>query len=309
MRVSLQALLRRAFFDMEGSQELLFKSHSHVSSGRKLLKPSDDPVGMYISMCLENGIDAETQYIRNIDDGTAWTNFTDGVIDQLTEKLTRAKQLALQGSNDTYTNEERRKIAIEINQILEHVYALSNTRYKEKYIFAGTNTLTQPFSATYDATTGEILTVQVNPTIPSPPGIDGKIYREVGENERVQINITGTELFTGPTVDIFQTLIDLRDALRNDDLTTMKNCIDQLDQGLSQVLNARAKLGGIINRLQLNKSRSEDKKLRLQGNKSELQDADMAQELINLQKAQIAYQAALFATSRVIQYSLVKFVS
>ncbi len=303
MRISLHTFIKKALFDIWTAKERLFKVHEHLSSGKRLTKPSDDPIAIYHAENIKNDKKAISQYSENIADAIGWMRFTESVLDTLTEKLTRAKQLALQGSNDTYTTEERQKIAEEVNQILENIYAMSNTRYKEKYIFGGTETLTEAYSAVYDPVTGEITDV-----LPKPAGITGQILREINENEFIVINLSGEEVFSGPDVDIFDVLIDLRDSLRTDDINGIKQAIEDLETALNQVLRARTKLGGMMNRLENCDSFLKSKDLSLEKNLSQLEDADIAEEVIMLEKEQMLYQMALAATQKVLSLSLTQFI-
>lgn len=162
--------------------------HYQLSSGKRFRFPSEDPIANANAMRLKTYLTQNEQYERNIDDAISWMQITDDILSQLDEKLRRARVLGIQGATETMNEDDRKKIAIEVNQILEEIVNLANTRHNGRYVFSGTDTSTKPFEVKRDQD-GYIINVTYQ-------GDTNPVYREVDEGVLIQINTIGDDLFT-----------------------------------------------------------------------------------------------------------------
>jgi flagellar hook-associated protein 3 len=136
----------------DGVQQYIFSNQAKVdklqrqlASGRKLVRPSDDPVGVSNALDLRTALSANAQYQRNVDGGAAYLATMDTTINGNNEFLQRARELGIQGANDTLTAENRGYIAREVRGIFDQMVALSNTTFRGEYVFSGTNTQLPPY--------------------------------------------------------------------------------------------------------------------------------------------------------------------
>lgn len=180
--------------------------HYQLSSGKRFRYPSEDPIATTESMRLKTYIYQNEQYERNIDDATSWMQTTDDILGHLDEKLRRARILGLQGATETFNAEDRKKIALEVNEVLEEILYIANTQYNGRYLFSGTDTQTKPFEAKRDAQ-GKIINVTYQ-------GDTNPIYREISEGVKVQINTIGDDLFTAIVQRIRMGYDGVQDASR-----------------------------------------------------------------------------------------------
>ena len=135
------------FFDMSRLQEQL-------STGKRLLRPSDAPVDVANDLKLKTKLSEITQFKSNIEDGLAYMSITDTAMSSMTELLQRMRELAIEGSTDTMSANERFYINSEVEQLTRQMVALVNTQYKADYVFNGTETKVPPLelkSSTADA--------------------------------------------------------------------------------------------------------------------------------------------------------------
>ena len=138
-------------------------------------------------------------------------------------------------------------------------------------------------------------------------GDAGDIPITVGEDVTLTVNETGGEVFmTGS--NIFDTLRDLINGLENDDTAAISNQLTPLDNGLSQVLGARAETGARLNRLETTENYFANFKLNVSQRLSGVEDTDIAQATTDLVTLQAGYQAALASAASVIQPSLLDFL-
>jgi flagellar hook-associated protein 3 FlgL len=139
--------------------ERFFKTQNIISSGKRINKPSDDPIGMGRVLDYRKTLCAIDQYNRNIAHGESWLNVTDSTLNTAGDLLIRAKELALSQANATAGAATRESVAEEVKNIYDNLLQLANTKLGDSYIFAGHKTDTPPFSrdddynATYNGDT------------------------------------------------------------------------------------------------------------------------------------------------------------
>jgi flagellar hook-associated protein 3 FlgL len=116
------------------------------SNLKRVQKPSDDPVAnMEILSIRSKNIDGK-QYKRNASVAKAQLTFTENAVEELTELLVKAKELAIGQSSNLFDPQVRRSVAQEVSQLHDQSVSIANRRLGNKYIFAGHKTLTKPFN-------------------------------------------------------------------------------------------------------------------------------------------------------------------
>jgi flagellar hook-associated protein 3 FlgL len=133
------------------------------------------------------------------------------------------------------------------------------------------------------------------------------VERTIAPGQRIQVNVNGDDVFGTPGDDIFANLTEISAAVRSDP-TQLDALSATLDSKTQQVQSQLATVGTRFQRVEAMKSQNSSDALTMKQNMSNLEDADLAQVMINLQTQQVAYQAALQATARAIQPSLADFL-
>lgn len=298
MRVTNQLMANNVTSNLFKITEQLLDTQNMISSGKRINKPSDDPVGTGQVLDYRKTISSIDQYSRNIAHGESQLNVTDSTLGEVENLIMRAKELALFQATATANQETREITAEEVKGIYDHVLQLANTKLGNNYIFAGYKTDTPPFShVDYDATYN---------------GDDGEIKIIAGENVNVKININGDEVFTGEAladgVNVFNILKELKVGLESNDTTAISDQIESLDKALDQVLTARTETGAKLNQLETTKNYWADFKLNFETMLSETEDADIIKVMTDLQNQGTAYQASLSSAANIIQTSLLDFL-
>lgn len=116
-----------------------------LASGKRILKPSDDPAGAVRILSLERMLDENRQYQRNISDGLRWEVSTEGALTTVTEVLMQLKEIATRGANEV--PEERAVMGTTVSQLLEELLDQSEAQIDDRYLFSGFSTSTAPFEA------------------------------------------------------------------------------------------------------------------------------------------------------------------
>lgn len=140
MRVTQSMLTNNNLKYISQNYDRLGKIQDQIMSGKKITRPSDDPVVAMKGMRYRSQVVEVDQFMRNLNEGFNWMDNADAALDETTQVLHRIRELTVQASNDSYDPEARGNIAKEIEQLQEHIVALANTRVGENYIFNGTAT-------------------------------------------------------------------------------------------------------------------------------------------------------------------------
>jgi flagellar hook-associated protein 3 FlgL len=290
-RVTQQTLSVNALNSLENAMGRLSNLQGQLASGKQLQRPSDSPTGVVSALQYRAQIDRTTQYQTNADDGLSWLQLADSTLTAMNDQITQARSLALQGISGATSQESRNALAAQVDQIRNNLIDLANTKYLDRPIFAGTSATGQAYNLG-----GSFL------------GDTNAVNRSVGPGVSVQVNVTGPQAFGPPGADLFATLTTLANDLRTNPAAVNASDLGAIDTAASRVRNALGEVGARSAQLSTTKSRSDDLLLNLRDSLSKIEDIDLPKAATDLQIQQVSYQAALAATARVIQPSLVDFL-
>jgi flagellar hook-associated protein 3 FlgL len=297
---------------VENRNTNIYNLQNQISSGFQLHRPSDDPVGVQQALMLSAQISQNDQYARNVDNGLGRLSYSETVLSDLNDLIVNLDALALQGDNDTVTEEDRQALAVEAQQIIDQMISLANTQYNGVYIFGGQWTLTRPFEATQEpgGITSGVSQVQSGPL--------GEIFREIGPNETMAVNIPGDQLFMpdgeGQMSDLFYVAISIRDELQNgeppseefpDQLPALRDALTAVRERIS---GFQTTVGARVDRLNNVSDMLSGNNLSLTDALSNVEDTDMVDAAMNLQLDQTAYQATLSVAAMIMQPSLLDYL-
>lgn len=178
MRITNNLIVGNLLRDLHKNNYLMEKSNRKLSSGKDFRLPGENPIGTSKSMLLRTGLNKNSKFIKNMDEGIAWLEYTDDALGDVTELLIRARELSVYGANDIHDETSRRGIAEEMDAIKNSIYAISNSDYAGRYIFSGEKTDTKPYTAD-----GSFY------------GNDNYFQIEFGPGNYLEINLPGSEVF------------------------------------------------------------------------------------------------------------------
>ena len=274
---------------------------NQMSSGKIINKPSDDPTGAKQSLQYRSEIARANTYSSNADDGIGWLATADTTLTSTLTSIRRVRELVLAGANGTADAESRAALAKEVSALKDGMVGLANASYNERPIFGGTSDSTSAFD-----TAGNFL------------GNDGAIYRTVGQDASVQVNLSGNDVYGTGTNSLFSIVSDIVSRLESNTpeeinkLTQANGGIpgdlERLDAARVNIQNQLSTVGARQHRVETMQDRVNDSITQLKANLSKTEDADLPATFVALSIQNSAYQAALAATSKVIQPSLVDFL-
>lgn len=291
VRITNNMLSQNLLRSLESAQGRMYNLQNQLSSGQRITKPSDDPVGIENALRLKSTISSVDQWKNNASQALSIMNSTDSTMNDMNSMLQRVRELTVQAANDTNTFESRKAIGQEVDQLKNQLQMLANTQIGSKYIFGGTQTDQPPIDAS--------LTWQGN---------EQDIVYPVGSNLNMPISVNGKALFESK--GLFATLTNLS-TLLNDAGTTgeaISNTLSDIDGNIDNVVALRAGLGARTNRMTVISDQLDSTSINLVQNLSDIQDADMAKTITDFQNQQNVYKAALSVGAQIIQPSLVDFM-
>ncbi|MFZ3590385.1 flagellar hook-associated protein FlgL [Bacillus sp. DJP31] len=144
MRVTQSMLANSMLRNLSSSYSRLDKYQEQLSTGKKISRPSDDPVIAMKGMNYRTDLTEIEQYQRNLSEAYNWVENTDAAYDKGTSAVQRIRELVVQASNDTYEGNQREAIAVEIKELANHLESIANTKVGNKFIFNGSDTTSAP---------------------------------------------------------------------------------------------------------------------------------------------------------------------
>jgi flagellar hook-associated protein 3 FlgL len=302
-------MAQQTLVGLQGNISRLGDIQQRLSSGKQVSKPSDSPTGTVSAMQFRSQIRTNEQWSRNAADGIGWLGTIDQTLTDTVTQVGRARTLLVQGLNGGALSQEAKDaVAVEVDQIRLTAIGLANTKYLDRPVFGGTTGGT----AAYDAT-GVFVGNPQQPAPPAPAVAPVPITRAVGADSAVRVDQTGPEVF-GPVVpggrDLFTVLADISTHLKTpgNQTAALSTDLADLDKALSKVSSKHAEVGANYNRVEQMQSAADNRVITLKSSLSGIEDIDLPKTIVELQMQQVAYQAALGATQKIITTSLADFL-
>ncbi len=293
MRVTPGMMLSSTLRNIELNQARTEQLQNQITSGSRISRPSDDPIGAARAVSLKETLSQSEQYIRNIDQASSWLDSTDSALDAVSQALQRARELAVRAASDTLDAVDRAAIEGEVGELQQHVLVLAQSKHGPYHLFAGTAS-GQP---------GYVLPLPSS-AAGAYQGNDAPVLREVAPGATMSVSANARQTFD----PLFAALETLKTGLSSGSSHTVQQSLGELDGALDAINVSRAELGAKMNRLGFLKERQEDITVNLTGLLSEIKDVDMAEALTNFSMAQAVYQASLKAGARALQPSLLDYL-
>ena len=300
MRVTESYKSRVVVENLNLGRERLNTLEEQLASGKRINRPSDDPLGATNALKLRSLMESNDQFVDNIVDSISNLETTETALNDVHNLLLEMKDIATRGANDATI--DREGLAKNIDLLLDNMVEVANTKFQGKYIFAGTKTLSKP----YQLNTNE-RNFPTGAPIVNAYGNDEHISRQINENTVLDINISNREIFdkeaTGG-VNTFSVINDLRVALENDDTSAINASIDKFGSALDQSLTAFLDVGLKKQLVIFNQDRFSTQEINIKSKLSQIEDTDFGETFIKFKTEENALNSALSAGAKVLSPSL-----
>lgn len=202
-RISSKTIPDNGVFHLKNREYSMDKVNNQINTGKKHRLPRENPVDVTQAMTFHTKIHKIDQLQRNIQDAQNERALVETKVRDTIEILHRVRELAVQGANGVYSEDDRKNMATEIDQMLRNVILNANSKYKGNFLFSGFQKYTKPFEMLEGAVRGinDAMITEVKYL-----GDNGKHLREVGINEYVATSKPGSEVFWAEQFQIYSSV-------------------------------------------------------------------------------------------------------
>lgn len=331
-RVSENSASAALSFALGKSKSKLENLQMKGSTLKDITRPSDDPLSNVEALSINSNMADNKQYLRNADYALLHLNVTEKALEQLTDLVVKAKEIAISQSSDFYNEDVRKNIANEVNQLKNLAISIANKRVGQKYIFGGFSTLKLPFDndGNYNGDKGHT-TVEVAKDFFLPINLNGheiffssddtsdknihplkqiqKVKKSDGkELQQARELASVQEGKTHKRDNIFAQLESLSVALETNDPNLIQNLLEEFDDSVSRLITLRTRIGSVSNSVMNSKSRLESENIDSATRKSKLVDADIAEVFADITKHQSVLKTTYQSSQGMINQNLMDFL-
>lgn len=239
----------------------LQKTMEKLASGEKINRAADDSANLAVSEKMRAQIRGLNQASRNVANGVNFIQTTEAHLTETTEVLQRIRELAVQGANGIYSDEDRMQIQVEVSQLVSELDRIASSAQ-----FNGYNMLTGRF-----ADEGIVFHVGAN--------VDQNIKVQIGDMSTKALGLKSQQ---GDDTNIISVA----------SVDEANIALAQIDESLKVVNKQRANLGAVQNRLELAQKGINIAAENMTASESRIRDTDFAETMVDFTKHQILTQAA-----------------
>lgn len=312
VRITTSMLLRTALANVSRQRARLAVTQEQASSGLRINRPSDDPIGVQQALSLRAAQEATEQFLRNADRAQGRLRAMEDALDRSELLVREAMRIAVEGANGSVSTENRAILALQVAELHDELLARSNARYTDGYLFAGFQNDTQAFTVS-----GPFVSGSPPPTV-TFNGDSNEIQTVIEEGVSIPATLDGRRVFLGDgdgdglpdpgREDVFDVLATLFQDLDTDNVAGVQTAIDRLQRAEQQLILERERVGVAERRLESAREANRDAAVDLATRLSQVEDADSIAVFSDLVNQETALQASLEAAARMIQPSLLDFL-
>jgi len=302
------------------------------STLKNITKPSDNPVSNVEALQITSTTNDNNQYLKNADFALLSLNVTEKSLEELTDIMSKAKEIAIAQASDFFNADVRKNVANEVQQLYNQTLAIANKKVGLKHLFSGLKTLTVPFDGVgnYRGDNGHI-TLEVSRDFFVPTNLNGEevffseeasgqIENPLQKFEEFQKNPTpnlnreiandgdSDEIKFKSRDNLFSQLQSLITGLENNDPKIIQGLLEKFDNSISRLITLRTRIGSISGSVESAKNVIEKENINHAERRSNLLDADIVELFSDIQKQQAILKTTYQSSQGVINQTLMDFL-
>ena len=306
MKISTNLLFDRGASQMSNVQTQLTQSQAQLAQGKQIINASDAPNQAATIQRLKSILSKQDSYQSSLNTIKARLQGEDSTLQNVSDLLVRAKEVAVQGANDTLNAGDRKALATEMQALRDQMLSLANTKDSNgSYLFAGSRVKQPAFVETVNGS-------------PEYRGDQTRMNVRVGEQRSIPVNRTGTDAFVPVArtdaegkvsgVGFFTVMDNLIACLNTNKGTDIRRGVGELDDLMQGVSLARAEIGTNLNVVDQQNSVIEDTTLNLKTTLSSIEDLDYASAITKMNQQMMSLEAAQSSFAKVSQLNLFNYI-
>ena len=307
MKISTQLMFQRGSSQMSTVQSKLTQTQAQLAQGKQVINASDAPDQAATIQRLKSILNRQDSYQSSLNTVKNRLQGEESTLQSVSDLLVRAKEVAVQGANDTLNLGDRKGLATEMKALRDQMLSLANTKdSNDNFLFAGSRVKQQAFAENSSG-------------VPVYRGDQTRMNVRVGEQRSIPINRTGTGAFvsvnrtdtdgTAVGVGFFKVMDDLIAGLNNSKGADVSRGVGELDNLQLGVSLARAEVGTNLNVVDQQTSVIEDMTLNLKTTLSSIEDLDYASAITKMNQQMLSLEAAQSSFAKVSKLSLFNFIN
>ena len=317
MRIGTALQFHTGIRNIQNQQSELYRAQTQLSSGKRMLSPSDDPLAAMEAMQVEQAKGVNAQFQANQDTAKSKLATLESTLGNLGDNLSAIRTAMIAAGNAAYNDSDRESVAQELSQRLDALVDLANTRDSNgNYVFSGFQSSVKPFEQVFNPLT--------NRDEYTYRGDQGQVSLQVAPSVNMAIGENGDDVFMRVRdaagnpggKDVFVAIQDVIQNLRGqnppsvtnptgkfsaEDLT---NSIGNIDAAMDNILLKRTDIGARLNTLDNLSNSAGDFEYIYTARLSQLQDVDYAEAISRFSRYQMQLEATQITFRQASQMSL-----
>ena len=292
-------------------QNNLYELFNKLNTNQKYTNISENPIDAADLVRINKQLSEIETYSNNVEKAITQINAQDGVFSTIVDKLQRINDLAIQAANGASGESGVEACRTEFEELKKTIVSLANSQYDGKYLFAGTNVTTQPFTLNDD---GSITYSGI--TADNTAGYER--YLEVSDGEYIDLNTAGDTIFgtydandpDNPDVSsgLFKVLGDLRAAFESGDQEKIREQLTPLQNSIEHISEIQSVHSSTVTKLNMTSEILDDTELTLTSRKAEISEIDLPSAISELMQQNYALQASMQAYTIISNQSLLDYI-
>jgi len=292
MRITQRAVALTSLQGLNRNLDAVGKLQTQLTSGRLINTVSDSPTGTNRAMQTRDEQAANAQQSRNISDAQSWLDQSDSTLQTMISTARRVRDLTVQGlSTGSASATSQQALAIEVTSLREGLLSLANVQVQGRPLFGGVTSGGKAYDAT-GAWVGQA---------------GAPVTRRISDSEKMRVDITGPEAFGPPGADLFAVVNSIATDLTANP-TALQTHLADLDAIMNGMSAAVADVGTRGARLERVSQINFDRSMALTQQLAETENIDLPNTIMRLEMQKVGYEAALSATAKAIQPTLMDYL-
>lgn len=299
MRIATSTIYTNLVNQMQSLDSTQNTLETELSTGLSISQPSDNPSLMASTLNLVDESQQQAQYAANANTALQISQATYTGITQLNSLSNSVGEIAEQAASGTESSEEVGNYVAQINQYLQQAVQVGNSQFEGNYLFAGTAVDQPPYQATTDASGNITAVTYVGNT--SQAGIP------VGTSSTITPSSSGAT--NQGLASFMNQLISLRDALQTNNSAQIATAQSGLSASSDTIISAAADSSAVQAAIQSVQSQATSLQQNIGTTIAANTNTNVATTDTQLTEAQTAYQAVLESSARIMQLSLLNYLT
>ncbi len=299
MRVSTKSYMDMLQQGIRRAEGKLGALTQQLTSGKRINRPSDDPIGASQALRAHATLEGTISSQRALEQARQMNRALDDALGDLAAPLQTAYNAALKATGPGLGDSGRGACAEEVRSAVERIVRVGNYESNGVYLLAGTDNREVPLSEL-----GGVMTYQGN---------THAMRIAIAPSRSCEITVTGQEVFnfadamtgnravSGVDADLFEVMEELAQDIEVGYEDGIREHMAELKTLQEHVLGQRGKVGAYGMRLEQNLELAKDAELQSRTVLAEVEDVDIVQAMIEVERQKMAYQSALAATAQLAQ--------